>query len=67
MPPQKAAIEELAEVEYRPMIKDFAASERPRERLMNQGPQALSNAELIAILCALASKAKTSSSCRSAC
>jgi DNA repair protein RadC len=50
VPPQKAAIEELSKVEYRPMMKDFAASERPRERLINQGPQALSNAELIAIL-----------------
>lgn len=31
-------------------IKDQPASERPRERLATQGPDALSNAELIAIL-----------------
>lgn len=31
-------------------IADLAESERPRERLANLGPQALSNAELIAIL-----------------
>jgi len=37
-------------VEYHPMIRDLPESERPRERLMNYGPGALSNAELIAIL-----------------
>lgn len=31
-------------------IKDFAAFERPRERLRSQGPAALSNAELLAIM-----------------
>src|SRR3972149_8972230 len=31
-------------------ITDLAESERPRERLANLGPQALSNAELLAIL-----------------
>ncbi|MCC6957666.1 MAG: DNA repair protein RadC [Anaerolineales bacterium] len=31
-------------------IKDLEATERPRERLAKNGPQALSNAELIAIL-----------------
>ena len=31
-------------VEYRPRIMDLVASERPRERLKNHGPQALSNA-----------------------
>jgi DNA repair protein RadC len=31
-------------------ITDLASSERPRERLANVGPQALSNAELLAIL-----------------
>ena len=41
---------EAAVIGYQPMIKDFAPGERPRERLINQGPQALSNAELIAIL-----------------
>lgn len=32
------------------MIRDVPASERPRERLLREGPQALSNQELIAIL-----------------
>ena len=50
MPSRRAAVEELSAVEYRPMMRDIAASERPRERLKNQGPQALTNAELIAIL-----------------
>jgi len=31
-------------------ITDLAASERPRERLANPGPQSLTNAELLAIL-----------------
>ncbi len=34
---------------YRPMIRDMHASERPRERLSEQGPRSLSNAELLAI------------------
>jgi DNA repair protein RadC len=33
-----------------PRIKDMAAQDRPRERLVLEGPDALSNAELIAIL-----------------
>ena len=33
-----------------PTLKDLDPSERPRERLMERGPQALSNAELLAIL-----------------
>jgi DNA repair protein RadC len=37
-------------VAYQPMMRHIATSERPRERLKNQGAQALSNAELIAIL-----------------
>ena len=32
------------------MIRDYAQEDRPRERLMIQGPQSLSNQELIAIL-----------------
>lgn len=34
----------------RPTIKDLPAAERPRERLLAQGPEALSNTELLAIL-----------------
>ncbi|MFZ1686851.1 MAG: DNA repair protein RadC [Flavobacteriales bacterium] len=35
---------------FRPTIREWAKDERPRERLMAQGPQALSDAELLAIL-----------------
>lgn len=38
------------EVEYHPMIKDLPPNERPRERLANRGANALSNAELLAII-----------------
>ena len=31
-------------------IKDWPVSERPRERLLTQGPAALSDAELLALL-----------------
>ena len=31
-------------------IKDLSSSERPRERLLSSGPQALSNGELLAVL-----------------
>ncbi|HEX2617802.1 MAG TPA: UPF0758 domain-containing protein, partial [Flavobacteriales bacterium] len=31
-------------------IREWASSDRPRERLMSQGPKALSDAELVAIL-----------------
>ncbi|NQY34402.1 MAG: DNA repair protein RadC [Alteromonadaceae bacterium] len=31
------------------MLKDWPCSERPREKLLNQGPQSLSDAELLAI------------------
>ncbi|MBO4470023.1 MAG: hypothetical protein J5740_06535, partial [Bacteroidales bacterium] len=31
-------------------IKDLSESERPRERLLSSGPQALSNGELLAVL-----------------
>ncbi len=37
-------------VEYRPMIRDMAVHERPRERLMTAGSQAVSNSELLAIV-----------------
>ncbi len=36
--------------EYTPMIRDMPADERPRERLRDRGPEALNNAELLAIL-----------------
>ena len=36
--------------EYTPMIRDMPAAERPRERLRDHGPEALNNAELLAIL-----------------
>jgi DNA repair protein RadC len=35
---------------YRPTIKELPSSERPRERLQNYGPGALSTAELLAII-----------------
>ena len=38
------------ETEYRPMIRDLPAAERPRERLRDRGSTSLSNAELLAIL-----------------
>jgi len=37
-------------IEYRPRIKEMPTGERPRERLMNYGAGALSNAELLAII-----------------
>ena len=33
-------------------IRDWPSAERPREKLINRGPQALSDAELLAIFCA---------------
>ncbi|HXH20549.1 MAG TPA: DNA repair protein RadC [Dehalococcoidia bacterium] len=36
--------------EYTTRIREMPSSERPRERLRDQGPQALSNAELLAII-----------------
>lgn len=41
---------ELQEIAYVPMIRDFAVSERPRERLMEVGAKAVSTAELLAII-----------------
>ena len=37
-------------VEYVPMIRDLAEADRPRERLLQVGPQAVSTAELLAII-----------------
>ena len=37
-------------VEYHPRIKELPADERPRERLRESGPAALSNSELLAII-----------------
>ncbi len=39
-----------AAADYRPMIRDMPADERPRERLRLRGAGALTNAELLAIL-----------------
>ncbi|MCO5192946.1 MAG: DNA repair protein RadC [Anaerolineae bacterium] len=36
--------------EYNPMIRDLPSGERPRERLMHYGAQAVSSAELLAII-----------------
>ncbi|HEY4554153.1 MAG TPA: DNA repair protein RadC [Bacillaceae bacterium] len=41
------------------MIRDFPAEERPRERLVNHGPQSLSNHELLAILLRTGSKSES--------
>jgi len=42
------------------MIKDLPINERPREKLINQGPDKLSNTELLAILIKTGSKNKSS-------
>src|SRR5947209_18599507 len=39
-----------AKLEYHATVHDLPTEERPRERLRNYGPQALSNAELLAII-----------------
>ena len=39
-----------AGLDYRPLIRDMPSDERPRERLRQRGPAALSNSELMAIL-----------------
>jgi DNA repair protein RadC len=41
---------EKSQVPYRPMIRELPLSERPRERLQHAGANALSNAELLAII-----------------
>lgn len=43
-------MEKLANQTYTTLIRDMPQGERPRERLVQYGPNALSNAELIAIL-----------------
>jgi DNA repair protein RadC len=40
----------LVKLEYHPTIHDMPTEERPRERLKNYGPKALSTAELLAII-----------------
>jgi DNA repair protein RadC len=42
--------EEKRAIEYQALIRDMPRSERPRERLRDYGPQALSTAELLAII-----------------
>ena len=50
-PPQQAKRRRVREAgEYRLMIRDLPGGERPRERLRDNGPSNLSNAELLAIL-----------------
>ena len=39
-----------ARLEYHATLHDLPTNERPRERLRTHGPQALSNAELLAII-----------------
>lgn len=46
----KTAKEELAKLKPVRRIKDLPPEERPREKLLLKGPQALSDAELLAIL-----------------
>ncbi len=41
---------ERVRVEYNTRIRDMPSADRPRERLRDSGPQALSNAELLAII-----------------
>ena len=43
-------------LEYRALIREMPSDERPRERLQSRGPDALSNAELLAILLRTGSK-----------
>ena len=51
MPRARRAVREGSNApEYRLTIKDMPAAERPRERLLELGPAALSNAELLAII-----------------
>ena len=48
--PAPASAPTKAKLEYHPTIHDLPTDERPRERLIHYGPQALANSELIAIL-----------------
>ena len=43
-------MDQAATLSYQPLIRDMPIDERPRERLRMRGPEALTNAELIAIL-----------------
>jgi len=47
---RRAIAESLAPPEAMPTLKDIDPSERPRERLLDRGPGALSSAELLAII-----------------
>lgn len=44
------AVRDDVEEIYRPMLRDFPAHEKPRERLARYGPASLADSELIAIL-----------------
>src|SRR5438045_5041678 len=52
MPTLEKSIDKPAPIklEYHPTIHDMPTDERPRERLKHYGPQALANAELLAII-----------------
>src|SRR5256714_13152210 len=52
MPTLEKSIDKPAPIklEYHPTIHDMPSDERPRERLKHYGPQALANAELLAII-----------------
>ena len=43
-------MDQAATLSYQPLIRDMPIDERPRERLRMRGPEALTNAELVAIL-----------------
>src|SRR5258708_1010559 len=43
-------MDQAATLSYQPLIRDMPEDERPRERLRMRGPEALTNAELVAIL-----------------
>lgn len=49
-PPDGDAAEARERPQYNVRVHDLPADERPRERLANYGPSALSNAELLAII-----------------
>ena len=59
----------MTETTPRPVyrITDLHASDRPRERLSALGPQALSNAELLAILLRVGVQGENASKSGSAC
>src|SRR6185437_4741556 len=50
MPRNQRIAEDGAAAEGTPTLKDLDPSERPRERLLDRGPEALSSAELLAII-----------------